>query len=127
VTLIKTYPESIYVPDAYIYVGSYYSERDNTFKAAMAYQKAAVYKDSPVFAYANYRLAWCFYNVAEYQKAIETMKIAVFHAKEEKLKKVAEADLQQFYEEEKTGIPREGLPGENGTPLLKPFSGSPTP
>ena len=55
-------------------IGEYYFDENNAYKALMAYQKATRYKDSPQYAFANYKLAWCYYNVGEYGKGIETMK-----------------------------------------------------
>jgi len=78
--LVKTYPESQYVPDAYVQIGEYYFDRNNAYKALMAYQKAARYKDSAKYSFAMYKLAWCFYNVGEYGKAIDTMKAVVSYS-----------------------------------------------
>ncbi|MBN1335249.1 MAG: tetratricopeptide repeat protein [Deltaproteobacteria bacterium] len=75
--LVRTYPESKWVPDAYVSIGEYYFDRNNAFKALVAYQKAAAYRDSDKYAFALYKLAWCFYNVGEYGKAIDTMKTVV--------------------------------------------------
>ncbi len=72
--LVRTYPESAYLPDAYVQIGEYYFDENNAYKALIAYQKATRYKDSPQYAFANYKLAWCYYNVGEYGKSIETMK-----------------------------------------------------
>ena len=75
--LVKTYPDSQYVPDAYVQIGEYYFDANNAYKALLAYQKATFYKDSPKYAFAMYKLAWCQYNVGDYDKAIETMKAVV--------------------------------------------------
>lgn len=75
--LVRTYPESGYVPDAYVLIGEYYFDQNNAYKALLAYQKAARYKDSPKYAFAMYKLAWCYYNVGEYGKGIDTMKAVV--------------------------------------------------
>jgi tetratricopeptide (TPR) repeat protein len=76
--LVKVYPESQYIPDAYVLIGEYYFEIEgNAFGALKAYQKAASFTDSPKYSYATYKLAWCQYNVGEYQAAIETMKKVV--------------------------------------------------
>ena len=72
--LVRTYPDSGYLPDSYVQIGEYYFDENNAYKALMAYQKATRYKDSPQYAFANYKLAWCYYNVGEYGKGIETMK-----------------------------------------------------
>lgn len=78
--LVRTYPDSSYVPDAYVLIGEYYFENNNAYKALIAYQKAARYKDSPKYAFAMYKLAWCYYNVGEYGKAIDTMKAVVAYS-----------------------------------------------
>lgn len=78
--LVRTYPESGYVPDAYVLIGEYYFDQNNAYKALLAYQKAARYKDSPKYAFAMYKLAWCYYNVGEYGKGIDTMKAVVAYS-----------------------------------------------
>lgn len=78
--LVKTYPESEYVADSYVQIGEYYFDNNNAYKALLAYQKAAAYKNSPKYAFAMYKLAWCYYNVGEYGKAIDTMKAVVAYS-----------------------------------------------
>jgi tetratricopeptide (TPR) repeat protein len=75
--LVKTYPESKFVPDAYVLIGEYWFEKNEAYKALNAYQRAAAYKDSDKYAFANYKLAWCYYNVGDPQKSIDTMKLVV--------------------------------------------------
>ncbi len=74
-TLVKRYPNSDWVPDAYVLIGEYYFEEEaNAFKALQAYSRAAQFKDSPRYSYAMYKLGWSYYNVGDYEKAIDTMK-----------------------------------------------------
>lgn len=80
--LVKQYPESVWVPDAYVNIGEYYFETDNAYKALLAYKKATAYRESPMYGFANYKLAWCYYNVGEYGKAIDTMKAVVSYSTE---------------------------------------------
>ena len=75
--LVRTYPESRYVPDSYVMIGEFYFDNNNAYKALLAYQKATKYKNSPKYAFALYKLAWCYYNVGEYGKSIDTMKSVV--------------------------------------------------
>lgn len=75
--LVRNYPESRHVPDAYVLIGEYWFDKNEAFKALQAYQRAAAYKESDKYAFAMYKLAWCYYNVSEYAKAIETMKAVV--------------------------------------------------
>ncbi len=79
--LVKLYPESKYLPDAYVLIGEYYFDvENNAFGALKAYLKATTYPESPKYSYALYKLGWCYYNVGEYDKAIETMKAVVNHS-----------------------------------------------
>ena len=75
--LVRTYPQSRYTADAYVMIGEYYFDNNNAYKALLAYQKATKYKNSPKYAFALYKLAWCYYNVGEYGKGIDTMKSVV--------------------------------------------------
>jgi tetratricopeptide (TPR) repeat protein len=75
--LVKLYPQSEMVPDAYVLIGEYFFDQNNAYAALSAYQKAAAYKDHPKWAFASYKLAWCYYNVGEYQTAIDTLKSVV--------------------------------------------------
>ena len=76
-TLVRSYPDSGYVPDAFVQIGEYYFDENNAYRALQAYRKAAKFRDSEKFGFALYKLAWCYYNVAEYGKAIDTMKRVV--------------------------------------------------
>ncbi len=75
--LVKTYPDSRFIPDAYLLIGEYYFDKNEAMKALMAYQRAASFRDFEKYAFASYKLAWCWYNVGEYGKSIETMKTVV--------------------------------------------------
>ena len=75
--LVKTYQDSRFIPDAYLLIGEYYFDKNEAMKALTAYQRAASFRDFEKYAFANYKLAWCWYNVGEYGKAIDTMKTVV--------------------------------------------------
>jgi tetratricopeptide (TPR) repeat protein len=75
--LVKLYPASSFVPDAYIQIGDYYFDKNEPFPALRAYLKATGDKAHPRYSYAMYKLAWAYYNVEEYGKAIDTMKAVV--------------------------------------------------
>lgn len=103
--LVKVYPDSKFVPDAYVLIGEYWFERNQAFKALNAYQKAATYKEHEKYAFAMYKLAWCQYNIQEYDKAIDTMKAVVSYAPQEgttsrrniQLQEEALKDLVRFF------------------------------
>jgi len=75
--LVKSYPESRFIPDAWLLIGEYYFDGNQAMKALMAYQHAAAFREYEKYAFASYKLAWCWYNVGEYGKAIDTMKAVV--------------------------------------------------
>ncbi len=107
--LVKQYQTSRYVPDSYNAIGEYYFDNNNAYKALQAYKKAAAFRDSDIYTFALYKLGWCYYNVGEFDTAIETMKTVISETdrliesgasvgislKEEALK-----DLVQFFSEE---------------------------
>ena len=106
--LVKLYPTSQYVPDAYVYIGEYYFDDNQAFPALTAYKKAASYTDHPRYAYAMYKLGWCYFNVDDLQKAIETMKAVVAYSMAQssaenktsvKLEDEALRDLVRFFAE----------------------------
>ena len=78
--LTKNYSQSTYLPSAYIAIGEYWFERNDAYKALQQYQKATRFKNSPKYGFATYKLAWCYYNVNEYDKAIDTMKSVVSYS-----------------------------------------------
>ena len=55
--LVKTYPDSGFVPDAYNAIGEYYFGNNNAYKALQAYKRAAAYKDSKIYTFASTRWA----------------------------------------------------------------------
>lgn len=75
--LVKLYPESTYVPDSYVLIGEHYFEANNAYAALRAYLKATQYTASEKYPFAMYKLAWCYYNVGDYQASIDTMKAVV--------------------------------------------------
>lgn len=77
ITLTKRYPDSEYVPASYVNIGEYYFNDNNAYKALLAYKKATANRDHDQYSFALYKLGWCYYNVGEYGKAIDTMKSVV--------------------------------------------------
>jgi tetratricopeptide (TPR) repeat protein len=92
--LVKTYPESRWVPDAYVLIGEYWFDKNEAFKALSAFQRAAAYKEHDKYAFANYMLAWCWYNVGDYGKAIDTMKSVVSFSLAQEASQQTKASIQ---------------------------------
>ncbi len=79
--LIRQYPKSEYVSDAYLALGEHYFKANDLTKATKAYQKAydkgIEDKRMSVYNYARYKLAWCDYNAQEFDKALTKFKAVV--------------------------------------------------
>ncbi|HET8541818.1 MAG TPA: tetratricopeptide repeat protein [Anaeromyxobacter sp.] len=83
--LIQKFPQSRYVPDAWMAFGEYYFEKANASdrignlrKALEAYRKAASYQESSVYGYAIYKQGWVHYNLNEWTDALELFKAVIF-------------------------------------------------
>ncbi|HCH64819.1 MAG: hypothetical protein CL927_20530 [Deltaproteobacteria bacterium] len=72
--LVRQYPQSTYLAAAHVGIGEYYFDANNAFKALSAYKRAVSYRDGPQYAFASYKLAWCYYNASELGPAVSTMK-----------------------------------------------------
>ncbi len=70
--LIKDYPESKFLPDAFFAFGEYYFENKDLEAALKFYEKVMKYPDSRVFGYARYKEAWVYYNMGDFKQALAT-------------------------------------------------------
>lgn len=96
--LLRRHPESSLAPDALVLLGDHaFDDRGDPVAALRIYRRATAYRDSPLYSYARYRLAWCLYNVGEYEPAIDAMK------------SVALDSLQNGDEERSLGLGDEAL------------------
>jgi tetratricopeptide (TPR) repeat protein len=73
-TLIKQFPQSRLVADAYLQLGEHFFNDNNVEKARKAYERALASNVPRIYNYALYKLAWCDYNVQEYQAGITKLK-----------------------------------------------------
>jgi TolA-binding protein len=83
--LIQRFPQSRYVPDAWMAFGEYYFERANAHdrvpnlkRALEAYRKAASYQESSVYGYALYKQGWVHYNLNEWRDALELFRAVIY-------------------------------------------------
>lgn len=60
--LINNYPDSEFISQAYLAFADYYYNKAEIQNAVRLYEKVLSFKDSPVYAYALYKLAWCHLN-----------------------------------------------------------------
>jgi tetratricopeptide (TPR) repeat protein len=83
--LIKRFPQSRFVPDAWMAFGEYYFERankgdrtGNLHRALEAYRNAASDQTSAVYGYAKYKQAWVHYNLGQWSEALELFREVIF-------------------------------------------------
>ena len=75
--LIREYPQSKYIPNAYLSFADFYYGNNQIQDALKLYQKIVDgFKDSPVYAYALYKMGWCYLNPIgtaepEYAKSLQ--------------------------------------------------------
>ncbi len=78
--LIRVYPESPLVSDAWLGFGEFYFENNDVNRALRSYQKAAKDRRSRVYGFALYKQGWCYFNLSEWEKALEKFKATVFYS-----------------------------------------------
>ncbi len=84
--LIDKYKKSKYLPDAYLATGEYHfnnskGKRENIEKALENYKAAASFTENAVYGYAMYKMGWCYFNLSDYEKAMDQFKAVVLYAK----------------------------------------------
>jgi len=79
--LIRTYPDSPLISDAWLGFGEYYFNEGEVEKALRSYQKAAEDRRSRVYGFALYKQAWCYFNMSRWEKALDKFKATVFYAR----------------------------------------------
>lgn len=70
--LIKDYPQSPFLPHAYLSFGEYFFENRDLENALKFYEKVLQYTDSPVYGYAMYKKGWVYYNLTDFKQALAT-------------------------------------------------------
>lgn len=102
--LISEYPQTQYAPQVLVYFGDYYFEEGDMFQARAAYEKVTEFPDSPAYAYAVYKLGWAYFNLENYERAMEEFLNVVDIAKaapegtaERSMLKQVRADIVRAY------------------------------
>ena len=73
-TLVEKYPDSKFVPEAWLRIGEYYFDYNDLPRAIDAYSKVLDRKDTPFYDKALYKLAWTYYRNDQYDDAIKRFK-----------------------------------------------------
>ena len=84
--LIRNYPNSEVVADAYASLGDFYFERNDFRNAKTNFQKVLKYKRSKRYLWSVFKLGWCSFNLNNYKKALFYWQKLVSTAKKSRLK-----------------------------------------
>ena len=101
--LIKDYPNSKYIPDAYLSFAEYYFDKGEMDNALKFYEKVEQFPNSSVYPYAVYKKGWCYVNQGDYKTALETFVGVVRMASDPKIK-ATPAQKQALMKEAKKDI-----------------------
>ncbi len=69
--LIRNFPQSKYIPDAYLSFAEYYFNAGKVEDALKLYQQVGRYPNSPIYGYAVYKQGWCWLNLKDPRRALE--------------------------------------------------------
>jgi TolA-binding protein len=100
--LIKDYPSSRFIPDAYLSFAEFYFKQENDLnKAEKFYDKVLEFPKARVYVYALYMKGWVYYNQARPQDSLETwFKVAQLTQNDKKqgqLNRYAKKDFVRAY------------------------------
>jgi tetratricopeptide (TPR) repeat protein len=68
--LIKNFPMSRFIPNAYLSFGEYYFNEGSMAEALLFYQRVVQFESSDAYGYAVYKTAWCHVNLQDHQEAV---------------------------------------------------------
>jgi cellulose synthase operon protein C len=77
--LVQRFPDSEYVPDAYLSVAEHHFREGNVRVAQRGYERAVEFTDSRVYGYALYKLGWTHYNLGDFSQAGDLWRSVVYY------------------------------------------------
>ncbi len=102
--LIRTFPKSPLIPDAYLALGEYYFDKHNIPEAMKNYKSAMNYKTSKTYPFAVYKLGWAFINASStgdqqtrenLEKAVAAFKLVIKLSDKDKKGAKSQLNLRQ--------------------------------
>jgi tetratricopeptide (TPR) repeat protein len=72
-TMIQRFPQSPYVPNAYLSFAEHYFDTGEMENAKLFYERVLAVQDenNQVFGYATYKMAWVLYNLNDYEGSLQ--------------------------------------------------------
>jgi tetratricopeptide (TPR) repeat protein len=93
--LIKDYPESKYVPNAYLSFAEFYFQKGEMENALKFYEKVEQFPKSSVFGFALYKKGWVEINLGNFRSALEIFIKVIQLCQEGKIDKAQRGPLEK--------------------------------
>ncbi|HVV88627.1 MAG TPA: tetratricopeptide repeat protein [Kofleriaceae bacterium] len=101
--LLTDYPQSQFVPEAYLAFADYYFGASELENAEAFYKKVLLFPKSKVYSYSNYMLGWVYLNMKQHEDAgkqfLQVIRDTTGVKKEETLNKAAKKDFVRAFAE----------------------------
>lgn len=82
IKLIRDFPQSHYVPDAFLNIGEYYFNNGDMKSALKIYEKVESFPKSTSYTMAVYKEGWAYYNLGKYSEAMDRFLRVIKHSEE---------------------------------------------
>jgi len=79
--LIRNHPDSKYLADAYLSFAEFYFFNKQVADALKLYQQVTRHRGSPLYGYALYKQGWCWLNLKDPRRALETFVKVIRHSR----------------------------------------------
>ncbi len=79
--LTRRFPQSKYITESHFALAEYYFDNDDWKKALINYRKVVEYKESRVYPFAMYKMAWCDYRLGQINLGIQTLEQVIAFSK----------------------------------------------
>jgi tetratricopeptide (TPR) repeat protein len=93
--LIKDYPQSKYVPNAYLSFAEYYFQKGEMENALKFYEKVEQFPGSTVFGFALYKKGWVEINLGNFKGALEIFVKVIQLCRDGKISKTQAGPLEK--------------------------------
>ena len=101
--LLTEYPQSKYVPDAYLAFADYYFAENQLANAEAFYKKVLLFPKSNVYSYSNYMLGWVYLNLTKHEDAgkqfLTVIRDTDGQKKQETINRAAKKDFVRAFSE----------------------------
>ena len=101
--LIQDYPQSVYIPEAYLAFADYFFQQNSLANAEQFYDKVLQFPKASVYNYAKYMKGWVYLNLDRAQEALEIFfdvsQATKGKKKEETLNRASKKDYVRAYAE----------------------------